>query len=230
MTSETDQNYLKEIYLLELDNDCATTSSLAGRLGFSAATVTGQLKKLAGLNLITYSRYRGATLTQAGRAIALETVRHHRLLETYLERALGIPWDRVHIEAERLEHVISEYLEDRIDELLDHPVVDPHGSPIPTRDGAIQDHGRLRLADLAVGDRAEIVEVNDRDPRLLTRLDELGMGLRTEVEVESREPLDGLVTLHVDGEEHVLGRTSAAQIIVRLLSPEGGKAHRSSMQ
>lgn len=218
MTTETDQRYLKEIFLIERDCEHATTTSLAERLGFSAATVTGQLKKLAGLELIDYSPYRGARLTEAGRAVALETIRHHRLLETYLARALGVPWDRVHVEAERLEHAISEYLEDRIDEMLDHPDFDPHGSPIPSRAGTMRDNGRLRLKDLEVGDVATIVEVDDRDPRLLMRLDELGLRLDTQLRVEAFEPVDGLITISVGSERRTLGQTSASQLIVKVVA------------
>ena len=217
MVSQTDEDYLKEIYLLELDHDHATTTSLADRLGFSAATVTGQLKKLAALELVSYSPYRGVTLTHAGRAIALGTIRRHRLLETYLVRALGLPWDRVHAEAERLEHAISDYLEDRIDAALGHPVIDPHGSPIPSREGAMQENDRLRLTALHPGDRAEIIEVNDHDPRLLARLDELQLGLGTRMTIVSVEPLDGLITLAVDERRCTLGQTSASQLIVRPL-------------
>lgn len=222
MTTETDQDYLKEIYMLELDHEHATTTLLADRLGFSAATVTGQLKKLAGLDLVSYSPYRGVTLTDAGRLIALETIRHHRLLETYLAQALGVPWDRVHVEAERLEHAISEYLEDRIDEMLDHPITDPHGSPIPSREGAMTDNGRLRLTSLEPGDRADIIEVNDRDPRLLERLDHLGLTLGTRIVVESIEPVDGLITIAVGAQRHTLGQTSAGQLIVNIVEDTDG--------
>ncbi len=220
MTTDTDQDYLKEIYMLELDREHATTTLLADRLGFSAATVTGQLKKLAGLELVYYSPYRGATLTEAGRLIALETIRHHRLLETYLAEALGVPWDRVHVEAERLEHVISEYLEDRIDEMLDHPLTDPHGSPIPSREGTVMDNGRVRLTSLKPGESAEIIEVNDRDPRLLERLDELGLSLGTRVVVKSIEPVDGLITISVGKLQHTLGQNSAGQLIVNVCENE----------
>ena len=229
MTTETDQNYLKEIYMLELDHDHATTTLLAERLGFSAATVTGQLKKLAGLELVAYSPYRGVTLTNAGRAIALETIRHHRLLETYLAQALGIPWDRVHVEAERLEHVISEYLEERIDEMLHHPVIDPHGSPIPSREGAIEDNGRVRLTSLGVGERAQIIEVNDRDPRLLERLDELGLTLGTLVTITSIEPIDRLITVEVGSRTLTLGQTSASQIIVGAVASDP-RTHKESQK
>lgn len=220
MTTDTDEDYLKEIYLLELDHLQPTTTLLAGRLGYSAATVTGQLKKLAGLNLVAYAPYHGARLTEAGRVIALETIRHHRLLETYLAQALGVPWDRVHGEAERLEHVISEYLEDRIDEMLDHPDFDPHGSPIPSREGVFRDNGRLRLADLQTGQRAKIIEVNDRAPRLLRRLDEIGLELGTEISVLEIEPVDGLMTLEIGGKRTTLGQTTAYQLIVKVLDPK----------
>lgn len=228
MTTETDQNYLKEIFMLELDHDHATTTLIAERLGFSAATVTGQLKKLAGLELVAYSPYRGVTLTDAGRAIALETIRHHRLLETYLAQALGVPWDRVHVEAERLEHAISEYLEERIDEMLDHPVIDPHGSPIPSREGSIEDNGRVRLTSLSVSDRAQIIEVNDRDPRLLERLDELGLALGTTLSIVAIEPIDGLITIKTGPRTLTLGQTSASQLIVKVLSSneQGSKESR----
>lgn len=225
MTTETDENYLKEMYMLEQDHDHATTTLLADRLGFSAATVTGQLKKLADHNLVTYSPYQGANLTEAGRAIALETIRHHRLLETYLAHALGIPWNRVHVEAEKLEHVISEYLEERIDQMLNHPVVDPHGSPIPSREGAIEDTGHVRLTDLRLGDHAEIVEVNDHYAGLLERLDELGLRLGTRLEVSGIEPFDGLITVTVESGTYTLGQTSAKQLRVKVIGKENHATH-----
>ena len=217
MKTEADENYLKEIYNLELDHGQVTTSMLADRFGYSPATVTGMLKKLAGLKWVVYEPYQGVTLTDTGRAIALEVVRHHRLLETYLSQALNIPWDRVHEEAEKLEHVLSEYLEARIDELLGHPSVDPHGSPIPAPDGSIPETDRLRLAALPAGTSAEIVEVYDRDPKLLARLDALKLHPKTRLRVVDVEPLDGLITIQVLGETHVLGPATASQITVRLL-------------
>jgi DtxR family transcriptional regulator, Mn-dependent transcriptional regulator len=220
VATETDENLLKEIYTLERDNGHATTSLLADRLGFSPATVTGQLKKLSGLNLIEYSPYQGATLTEAGRAIALEVIRHHRLLETYLASALRIPWDRVHVEAERLEHVISEYLEDRIDELLDHPSVDPHGSPIPSRSGEVDDHDRVRLSELIPETVAEVIEVNDRDPKLLERIGSLGLRPGTRLRVVDVEPIDGLIAVSVEGRRFTIGQTSASQVMVRIAPRE----------
>ena len=148
MWSEAEENYLKETYALQLDHDQVTTSMLAQRIGHSAPTVTGMLKRLSGRKWVTYEPYRGVTLTKSGKAAALDVIRRHRLLETFLTRVLDIPWDRVHAEAERLEHALSDYLEGRIDEYLGHPERDPHGSPIPAADGSIDEPDRLHLSDL----------------------------------------------------------------------------------
>jgi DtxR family Mn-dependent transcriptional regulator len=217
MKTEADENYLKEIYALELDYDHVTTSMLADRFGYSPATITGMLKKLANLDWVVYEPYRGVYLTETGRAIALEVIRHHRLIETYLSQALNIPWDRVHEEAEKLEHALSEYLEERIDESLGHPATDPHGSPIPSPNGQMLNPARLRLADLSVGDRAEITEVNDRNPELLTHLDQLKLYPRVQFTVTAVVPIDGLITILASGQTHILGQTSASQIIVKKL-------------
>ena len=217
MRTEAEENYLKEIYTMGLDHEHVTTSMLADRLGYSPATITGQLKKLAGLQWVMYEPYQGVTLTNAGRAIALEVIRHHRLIEAYLTQALNIPWDKVHAEAEILEHALSEYLEERIDNLLGHPTTDPHGSPIPSINGQILNPVRLRLADLSVGDRAEIVEVNDHNPELLTHLDQLKLYPLVQITVIAVEPIDGLITILASGQTHILGQTSARQIIVKRL-------------
>jgi len=219
MITEADQNYLKEIYSLELDHGQVSTSMLADRFGFSPATVTGMLKKLSHNGWVAYEPYQGVTLTDDGRKIALEVIRHHRLLETYLARALDIPWDRLHEEAEKLEHVLSDYLEARIDERLGYPTSDPHGSPIPALDGSISDAGRTRLANLAAGTQAEVVEVYDRDPELLSRLEELGLYPGTRIEVEAVEPLDGLLTIKVGGNPVIVGQTTASHVFVKQLDP-----------
>jgi DtxR family transcriptional regulator, Mn-dependent transcriptional regulator len=220
MRTEADENYLKEIYTLELDHDRVSTSMLADRLGCSPATVTGMLKKLANLHWVAYEPYQGVTLTEVGREIALEVIRHHRLIETYLAQALNIPWDRVHEEADRLEHALSEYLEERIDELLGHPTFDPHGSSIPTHDGVIKDSGRIRLIDLPEGVLAEILEVDDHDSSLLALLDKHHLHPHTRIEVIEVEPVDGLIIIKAFDKQHVLGKHSASQIFVKQL-PEG---------
>lgn len=215
MITETDENYLKETYSLQLDHPRVTTSMLADRFGTTAATVTGMLKKLADRRWVVYEPYRGITLTEAGKQIALEVVRHHRLLETYLSQAMGIPWDRVHGEAERLEHVLSDYLEQRIDELLGHPDFDPHGSPIPARDGSMKELNLLRLSELPVGSRAEICEVSDRDPELLAHMDALGLRLHTTLTVAHMEPIDELITIEVRRKRIVIGKRTANHIFVK---------------
>lgn len=215
-----EENYLKETYALQLDHKQVTTSMLADRIGHTAPTVTGMLKKLASRKWVVYEPYQGVKLTRSGRAAALGVIRRHRLLETFLSRTLGVPWDKVHDEAERLEHAISEYLEGRIDDFLGHPSNDPHGSPIPGPDGSIHEPTRLRLSDLLVGSSARIVEVDDREPGLLAHLSELCLGLETEVEIIAIEPVDRLMTIRVGGQDRILGRTAASQIIVRSVEGE----------
>lgn len=217
MKTEADENYLKEIYALELDHTQVSTSMLAERFGYSPATVTGMLKKLAGKGWVAYEPYRGVTLTESGRNIAVEVIRHHRLLETYLFKELEVPWERAHEEAERLEHALSEYLEERIDEVLGHPTVNPYGAPIPTLAGKVVNPVRLRLSDLAIGDHAEIVEIDDQKPALLAYLGQMQLYPLAEFTVTAIEPFDGLITILVSGRTHTLGKTSAAQIIVRKL-------------
>jgi DtxR family Mn-dependent transcriptional regulator len=221
MRSETEENYLKETYALQLEHHQVTTTMLARRIGHSAPTVTGMLKRLSGRKWVTYEPYRGVTLTKSGKAAALDVIRRHRLLETFLTRVLDLPWDRVHEEAEKLEHGLSDYLEGRIDEYLGHPARDPHGSPIPSRDGSIAEPKRLHLSDLTEGTSARVVEVGDREPGLLARLDEMRLGLETEFRVLDVEPIDGLITILVAGRKRVLGRGIASQIIVQKV--EGGE-------
>ncbi len=220
MKNMAEENYLKETYALQLDHEEVTTSMLAARIGHTAPTVTGMLKKLASRQWVTYRPYQGVRLTTSGRAAALDVIRRHRLLESFLAKALGVPWDRVHDEAERLEHAISDYLEERIDEYLGHPSSDPHGSPIPAPNGSIREPARLRLTDVPPGARARIVEVDDREPGLLAHLSGLHLGLAAEIEILEIEPLDGLVTILVAGEKQVLGRNAAKRILVERMGGE----------
>lgn len=218
MITQTDENYLKETYSLQREHERVTTSMLAERFGTTAATVTGMLKKLADRNLVAYEPYHGVTLLEAGKAIALEVIRHHRLLETYLARAMGISWDRIHEEAEQLEHALSEFLEQRIDELLGHPTLDPHGSPIPAKDGTIVEPDRLPLSDVPAGANVEITEVWDRDPQMLLHLDRLGLHLHAMITVVNREPIDELLTIEVGEEQFVIGKNTAQHIFVTELT------------
>jgi DtxR family Mn-dependent transcriptional regulator len=174
MLSESIQDYLKTIYELRHENERATTNALAARLNVTAASVTGMLKKLAEMKLVIYEPYQGASLTSTGEKIALEVIRHHRLIELYLTEAMGFPWDRVHAEADRLEHAISDEFADRISTMLGDPKVDPHGDPIPTKEGAIATSSRMTLSE-AAGSTVRIERIRDEDPSLLRRVAELGL-------------------------------------------------------
>jgi DtxR family Mn-dependent transcriptional regulator len=160
--TETVEDYAKAIYSLEQRGDGpVATSALAERLGVTAGSASSMVKRLAARGLVEHAPYGGTSLTESGRGVALEVLRHHRLLERYLSEELGVPWDRVHEEAEVLEHVLSEELEERIAAKLGHPAQDPHGDPIPTREGEVPETETLSLAELQPGDRATIVRVSD---------------------------------------------------------------------
>ena len=175
MPSPAVEDYLKTIYALARTGEAATTSALAERLGVAPASVTGMLKKLAASGLVDHEKYQGARLTEAGRLIAVETIRHHRLVETYLHQALGVPWDRLHDEAEAWEHVLSEDLEARMDAALGHPTHDPHGAPIPTPDLVLDERDLLPLARLDAGQEATVARVSDHDGALLRAVGAAGL-------------------------------------------------------
>jgi len=177
------EDYAKAIYVLEERHGVASTTALADRLEISPPAVSAMVKKLAALGYVTHVRYRGVRLTDEGRKVALEVLRHHRLLETYLVEELGVPWDRVHAEAEVLEHVLSEGLEERIAAKLGEPTHDPHGDPIPTPDGTVVEPETVGLDALAAGDRGRFVRVSDSDPKLLRELADLGIRPGDELEV-----------------------------------------------
>ena len=195
------QDYLKALQLLEWEQPAAArvaTQVLAERLGVSAASATNMLKKLAAMGLAEHAPYKGGTLTEAGRKVALEVIRHHRLLETYLAEALGVPWDRVHEEAEILEHVLSEDLEDRIAASLGDPDSDPHGHPIPAKDGSMREPSRLRLWDVKEGERVAVERVSDEVPEALRFLGVAGIRPGAAVTVVERGPVAGPLFVRVD--------------------------------
>lgn len=218
--SATIEDYLKAIYERQADGEGRPvgTAALADTLGVSRASVTGMLKKMAAAPrpLIAYTRYRGVRLTAPGEKAALEVVRHHRLLEAYLTTALGYSWDEVHLEAEALEHVISEDFEDRIADFLGHPETDPHGAPIPNRDGSVPPRREVRLTDLPVGRAAAVSRVPDRDPELLRYLDRLGLRPSQRVRKLSQEPFDGPLQIQAEENETIvaLGRRVAEDVFV----------------
>lgn len=216
-TTRAVQDYAKAIYKLQQRDRPVPTTAIAERLELSSAAVSKMLKHLAVLGLVEHNRYRGVELTEAGEKIALEVIRHHRLLELYLVEALGVPWDRADAEAELLEHVLSEDLEERMSKLLGDPTRDPHGDPIPGRDLSLEDRARRSLADLPEGARARVLRVPDRDPRLLRYLGEIGLVPEADVRVLRREPLDGPMHLQVGGAgtRRVIGRDIAESVSVR---------------
>ena len=215
-TTHAVQDYLKVIYKLQQHERPVPTAAIAERLDLSAPAVSKMLKHLAALKLVKHSRYYGVELTQVGEKIALEVIRHHRLIELYLVKALGIPWDRVDAEAEVLEHVISEELEERIADILGNPTHDPHGDPIPTLDGAVENRPYKRLSEVMPGAHVRVLRVPDRDPRLLQYLAEIGLVPQAAVELVRQEPLDGPLHVRLNGgpDTHVIGADIAGCIAV----------------
>ncbi|MBA2569122.1 MAG: metal-dependent transcriptional regulator [Actinobacteria bacterium] len=210
--SEATQDYLKEIHKLRLAGRRATTSAIAERMGVRPPSATAMVKKLAGLGLADHAPYRGVELTPAGEKVALEVIRHHRLLEQYLAQALGLSLDEVHLEADRLEHVLSEELEARIDRTLGYPTHDPHGDPIPDRKLKL-DRSQLRtLANLEPGDEATIRRVPSDDDELLRYLTSLALVPGRKVKLRSAAPFGGPLTVRIGKTEHAISRELAAGI------------------
>ena len=200
------EDYAKAIYSLEQRAaGPVSNNALAERLGVTAGSSSAMVKKLESLGLAAHEPYRGVRLTERGRALALEMLRHHRLLELYLAEALGVPWDRVHDEAEVLEHVLSEELEAAIAEKLGHPTRDPHGDPIPGPDGRFEEEETVSLAALEPGARGRFVRVSDADPEMLRWLAERGVTPGAEFEVLERQPFGGPLTVRFGDAELPLG-------------------------
>jgi DtxR family Mn-dependent transcriptional regulator len=216
--SEAVDDYLKAIFEIGGDSGRASTTALARRLSVAPASVTGMLRKLADDETpwISYEKHRGATLTERGRVRALEVIRHHRLIEKYLHEKLGYSLDEVHDEAERLEHAISEVFEERIAADLGHPEVDPHGHPIPRKDGTIPERREISLLQLEVGQHATVSRVSDSDPDILRYLCDLGIVPGAVVLLTERGPFDGPSMLQVgdSSEIRALGSRVAAEIHV----------------
>ena len=208
------EDYLKAVYDIELGGAAATTSDLATRLRVAPASVSGMVRRLADQGLLAHEPYRGVRLTAAGRRAALRTLRRHRVIESYLTQALGYPWDRVHEEAERLEHAASDELIDRMAQAIGEPRFDPHGAPIPTRDGAVAEPASRPLAELAVGQAARVLRVRDDDPALLRYVDELTLRPGTRLTLVARAPYGGPLTVEVSGREQRIGPELAAEIRV----------------
>jgi DtxR family Mn-dependent transcriptional regulator len=213
--TEAVEDYAKAIHALgRRESGPVGTSALAERLGVSPGTVTAMLKRMDQMGLVQHEPYRGVTLTAAGEKVALEVIRHHRLLEAYLTDALGMPWDRVHDEAEVLEHYISEDLEDRMAAVLGDPAVDPHGDPIPDRGLSLEVDEGVALTDLEPGATAVLRRVSDSDPEMLRYLADRGIRPGTRLRVVGAEPFGGPLVVEVDGREHALGTELAEKMRV----------------
>jgi DtxR family transcriptional regulator, Mn-dependent transcriptional regulator len=209
------EDYLKAIYELETRHGAAGTNEIATALSIAAPSVSGMIRRLASQGLVTHEPYKGAQLTREGRRAALRTIRRHRVIESYLTTALGYPWDRVHDEAERLEHAASDELIDRMAAAIGEPETDPHGAPIPTREGTLAAAPELAaLAELAEGARARVARVDDRDAERLRYLATLGLAIDAEIELVSRQPYDGPITVKVGGKRRVIGPELARTILV----------------
>jgi DtxR family Mn-dependent transcriptional regulator len=211
------EDYSKAIFTLESrSQEPVSTNALAERLAITAGSVSAMLKKLDELGLITRVPYRGARLTPEGRRLALEVIRHHRLLESFLAEALGMPWDRVHDEAEILEHVLSDDLEELIARKLGNPTVDPHGDPIPSADLELDERSTQSMESLEPGDRGLFVRVSDSDPEMLRYLDECGISPGDRFSVRERQPFGGPLFLLFGDREHAIGGELAGAMRVEV--------------
>jgi DtxR family transcriptional regulator, Mn-dependent transcriptional regulator len=217
-STQSAQDYLKHIYELTECGQPASTTDLARQLKVKPASVTGMIQKMAGEKptLVTYQKHQGVTLTPAGRKAALEVIRHHRLLETWLVQTLGYSWDKVHEEAERLEHVISDELEERIATALGHPTRDPHGELIPSEDLTMPADDSTPLSSLRPNQTATIQRVDAADPNLLRHLDSLGLVPGVQIEVSAYSEFDHNLTVKVGKKSNVLGLSITTKIFVEV--------------
>jgi len=214
MLSQSIQDYLKHIYRFEAEGRRPSTNDLAKGMAVAAASVTNMLKRLAEMNLVEYTSYRGVSLTASGRLIALEMLRHHRLIETYLAQALGYSLDQLHDEAEHLEHHISEQFEDRIDALLGHPCYDPHGDPIPTKEGLVPPTYNNALSDAALNVPLVVRRISDHSNELLRYLMDCNLIPNTELVILNRAPFEGPLTLKIAGSVVMVGHKAACYVFV----------------
>jgi DtxR family Mn-dependent transcriptional regulator len=215
-TNEGAENYAKALYELQARGKSPVgTNAVAERLGVTPASASGMLKRLADEGMVEYEAYHGARLTPEGERIALEVIRHHRLIELFLAEVLDMPWDQVHSEAEVLEHHISEELEELIAAKLGQPVRDPHGDPIPDRDLAVTVEDSVPLTDLEPGERGIFARISDSDSSMLRYLAEREIQPGAGLLVRSREPFGGPVLVEIAGRTHPLGPALAESMRVR---------------
>ena len=216
------EDYLKAIYEITRAETRASTNEMAKYLDVTPASITGMIQKLADTDppLVNYQKHRGVNLTSEGEKVALETIRHHRLLEMFLHQILGYPWDEVHDEADNLEHVISEQFEQRLAVALGNPMHDPHGDPIPSLDLSLPDEPEMRLSDLRPSQEATIKRVRDEDPALLRYLSSLGVIPGSNILATNYSEFDGNLSIHVGDNTTpiVLGSRITGQIYIEQIS------------
>lgn len=215
--SQAVEDYLKVIYKLESEGKGASTTRIANAMDVSSASATNMIKRLAKMGLVDYQSYKGASLTKSGEKIALEVIRHHRLLELYLLEVMGYSWDEVHDEAEKLEHHISEQFEDKIAELLDNPTHDPHGDPIPSKDGIMPDMKDVPLSDASPDSTYLVSRIRNQDPELLRYLERIDLLPGTKVTVKEKAPFSGPITILLEENKQVIGRELAEHIYIAKL-------------
>jgi DtxR family Mn-dependent transcriptional regulator len=222
MNSQAVEDYAKAIFSLQARNGGEVgTSALAEHLGVSPGSASAMVKRLAEMKLVRHEPYKGVVLTAAGKKVALEVMRHHRLIELYLSDALGMPWDRVHREAEVLEHYISEDLEELISSKLGNPTHDPHGDPIPTRELNLEEDRTLSLFEMEAGQEGTLARVSDSDGEMLRYLAEREIYPGASIVVEGRQPFGGPIEAEIAGKKHVLGGALASCMRVALDEPAG---------
>lgn len=220
MPSASIEDYIKSIHALEAETNKATTKRIAQRLGVKMASVTGMIKHLAAEGYVRHTPYRGATLTEQGRRVAVDMIRRHRLIELFLCKTLGLGWDEVDADAEVLEHAVSDRLIERIHEFLGRPAFDPHGSPIPMKNGSIPPSRGVPLDRLDIGERGTVVEVSDSEPEFLRYLTRLNIKIGSKVVLRERAPFNGPLTIAVGSKKNALGREACARIRVRIEQPK----------
>jgi DtxR family Mn-dependent transcriptional regulator len=208
------EDYVKAIHALGQEGGPVGTTEIASRLGVTSGSVSTMLKKLDTIGVVELSPYRGVRLTRQGRRLALHVVRRHRLVELFLTEILDLPWERVHAEAEILEHAISDDLLDAIDRKLGHPTLDPHGDPIPSADLQLARQHERSLTSLEIGEAGTLSRVPDREPEMLRYLGEAGIALGDTIELVAREPFDGSLTIRTATTTHSIGPKLAQALLV----------------
>ncbi|MCW9707557.1 metal-dependent transcriptional regulator [Fodinibius salsisoli] len=219
--SQSIEDYLKAIFTLQSEGERASTTKIAESLEVSSASATNMIKRLSEMGLVDYQSYKGSKLTKSGKKIALEIIRHHRLLELYLLEVMGYSWDEVHDEAEKLEHHISEQFEDKIATLLDDPTHDPHGDPIPSKEGIMPRMDAQPLIEAEPNQEYILSRVKDQDPELLRYLEKIGMLPGIKIELKEKAPFKGPLTLLVENEEQAIGHDVAKNIFVAKIKGHG---------